>query len=297
MSTNLITGEHLSSLASAVKGKLNVLDTLPATVNGGLWLEGGGSVPIIKMYYGGNAFKITPELVAIKATPTLTVTNTRIAPPDSRTTITYNGDGNLYLFDFTGDVQATISGTTLTIANGNGTFKVGATEGTNYAAATPVTVTVTGNGSSTIPTITTDNENVTLEVLTEDTETTTVIRTLCDEGLNEGNVLAYWSQEAQDELSELVGTGSDMCDIVTVQMERSNAATSPVTITYNAGAMHFDDGWNYYVIFTTDTAVADYILCEAVGQSDGSVTFELPVAFIEEYLDTPMTMIVLQAQE
>lgn len=292
MSTNLTTVEHLSLLASAVKGKFNVLDTLPATMNGGLWFEGSGSVPIIKLYYGGNAFKITPELVAIKATPTLTVTNTRIAPPDSRTTITYNGDGNLYLFDFTGDVQATISGTTLTIANGNGTFKVGATEGTNYAAATPVTVTVTGNGSSTIPTITTDNGNVTLNVLTEGTEATMAIRTLCDEGLNEGNILAHWAENIQGELSGLVDTGSDMFDVVTVQIG-GDVPDEPLTVIYNTGYLVFDDGVNYYVIFTTDETFADYTLIEAVGQNDGSITFELPVVFIEAYIDTPMTMIVL----
>lgn len=145
MSTNLTTADQLSSLASAVKGKLNVLDTLPATVNGGLWIEGGGSVPIIKLYYGGNAFKITPE-PAIKATPTLTVGTTGfdLRTDPTTTTITYNGDGNLYLFDFTDTAQATISGATLTVARANGTFKVGATEGTNYAVATPVTVTVWG---------------------------------------------------------------------------------------------------------------------------------------------------------
>lgn len=57
MSIKLISAEQLSSLAETVKDKINVLDTVPATVNGGLWLDGDGSVPVIKLFYNGDIFK------------------------------------------------------------------------------------------------------------------------------------------------------------------------------------------------------------------------------------------------
>lgn len=213
--------------------------------------------------------------------------------------ITYNGDGNLYLFDSIGNVQATIqtrtNDTILKIVSGNGTFKVGATEGTNYAAATPVTVTVIGNGSE--PIIATDNENVTLYMPIEDTEATAQIRELCYQGLlNEGNILAYLTENIQSDLSGLVDTGSDMFDAFTVQIG-GDVPDEPLTVNYTTENLVFDDGVNYYVIFTTDDSVSEYTLIEAVGQNDGSITFELLVEFIAEYLDTPMTMIVLKAQE
>ena len=127
----------------------------------------------------------------------------------------------------------------------------------------------------------------------DEDETTTAIREMCNTGLSEeGNVLAYWSTNAQDELNELIDTGSDMFYVVTVPTEWSNEPEFPVTIIYESQNVVFDEGRNYYVIFTTDTAVEEYILYEAVGQSNGSITFDLT-----EALDVPMTMIVLPAKE
>lgn len=67
---DVVLGKHLESLASAAKnytlalfnhsiaGGSTVLDTLPVTVNGGLWYELENNSPAIKIFYNGYAFNI-----------------------------------------------------------------------------------------------------------------------------------------------------------------------------------------------------------------------------------------------
>ena len=67
---DFVLGKHLESLANAVKqfsfaGVVtvepggNVLDTVPATVDGGLWYDVENSLPAVKIYYGGNPYSLT----------------------------------------------------------------------------------------------------------------------------------------------------------------------------------------------------------------------------------------------
>lgn len=86
--------------------------------------------------------------VTTKFTSTIDFDKTTIdlSVDDNPVTFGYDGDGTLYLFDFTGVVLARIveDEENILIGDGSdGTFKVGATEGTNYYAPTPVTITVT----------------------------------------------------------------------------------------------------------------------------------------------------------
>lgn len=79
---NIVRGRHLDSLAAdakrftleqnlalnqAIQAELAnagtsgnvVLDTVPATVDGGLWLDVSGSSPVLKVRHGGLPFSVT----------------------------------------------------------------------------------------------------------------------------------------------------------------------------------------------------------------------------------------------
>lgn len=81
-----------------------------------------------------------------KTAPTLEMTSDR-QQTDGFVEISYNGDGTPYLFDFSSQTAngslIHSSGTNWDVfLDGSGTIKVGATEGENYAAATPITLTI-----------------------------------------------------------------------------------------------------------------------------------------------------------
>ena len=80
-----------------------------------------------------------------KPAPTLEMTLDR-QQTDGFVEISYNGDGTPYLFDFssyTAYGSLYYTGTSWEAhLSGTGSLKVGATEGTNYAAATPITITI-----------------------------------------------------------------------------------------------------------------------------------------------------------
>lgn len=75
MSDNVVLSKHFDSLASAIQrclsagyaptayiptGKASVLDTVPATVDGGLWYELESGIPVVKMYYNKFSLEVVP---------------------------------------------------------------------------------------------------------------------------------------------------------------------------------------------------------------------------------------------
>lgn len=144
--------QELLTLSQAVASDIanlqtsgNVLDTVPATVNGGLWYEIEDSAPVIKIFYNNGHYKITP--VALR-TPTLSVNPSTITANkgDNRTTtITYDGDGVLYVSHNVEGVTTSITSQTLSISvsnqapSGAYTLTVGANAG---ATCRPVSIEV-----------------------------------------------------------------------------------------------------------------------------------------------------------
>lgn len=75
MANNVIREQQLQSVASAAKdfalANANILNSVPATVNGGLWYELENDTPVIKLYYGGHSYSLTPTLESIQTNFTL----------------------------------------------------------------------------------------------------------------------------------------------------------------------------------------------------------------------------------
>ena len=75
MANNVIREQQLQSVASAAKdfalANANILNSVPATVNGGLWYELENDTPVIKLYYGGHSYFLTPTLDSIQTNFTL----------------------------------------------------------------------------------------------------------------------------------------------------------------------------------------------------------------------------------
>lgn len=115
---NAAQGKHLESLATATKRYIlaqildvtdavsselenasgsGVLDTVPATVNGGMWYELDSGVPrYIKLKHGDHTLSLTPSIVNIS--PSLTVTPAASTiPVDGSITanVSFNGNGNI----------------------------------------------------------------------------------------------------------------------------------------------------------------------------------------------------------
>lgn len=73
--SKLVRVRHLESVAGATKDFVinqidniatgGVLDTVPATVNGGLWFELENGEPVIKFHCGANDYQLSPTLILL----------------------------------------------------------------------------------------------------------------------------------------------------------------------------------------------------------------------------------------
>lgn len=90
---------HLESVASAAKDFTlsqiggTVLDTVPATVNGGMWFEVSGGEPTVKFYYGGTSFSLNAS-----GAPNLTLSpssQTISSGTDATINVSYLGNGTV----------------------------------------------------------------------------------------------------------------------------------------------------------------------------------------------------------
>lgn len=71
---DVVLGKHLESLANAAKQYTlaelvlfemtndNTLDTIPASVNGGLWYELDSNAPVVKIFHDGNSYALADNL-------------------------------------------------------------------------------------------------------------------------------------------------------------------------------------------------------------------------------------------
>ena len=107
--SKLVRVRHLESVAGATKDFVinqidniatgSVLDTVAATVDGGLWFELDNSEPVIKFHYGSNNYSITPTIIQ-ELDPELTLStynltiNSNMELPYS-VTVSYLGNGTL----------------------------------------------------------------------------------------------------------------------------------------------------------------------------------------------------------
>lgn len=117
-----------------------ILDTVPATVNGGMWYEVENGTPIPKIYYNGQAYPlggaVDPEL-------TVTLTSSSVATIVSPVTATvnYNGDGNISVTASNKNVKPTYNSSTKTITvpyadvEGTITITVELSASTGFASA------------------------------------------------------------------------------------------------------------------------------------------------------------------
>lgn len=167
MSNNLIREQHLASVQSAVKNYVdkkisaggNILDTVPATVDGGLWYALEDSKPVIKFFHDNNLYKISPEVV-VRTQPTLSVSQKNLAIMTgsfATCSVTYDGDGQITTLNVPPSFNVVVNGNTITVnvadsaTPGNYSFRVSATAGLQSRAAEPVVVTVTVMGGAIAP--------------------------------------------------------------------------------------------------------------------------------------------------
>lgn len=115
---NAAQGKHLESLATATKRYIlaqildvtdavsselenasgsGVLDTVPATVNGGMWYELDSGVPrYVKLKHGDHTLSLTPSIVNISPGLTVTPAATTVPADGSITAnVSFNGNGNI----------------------------------------------------------------------------------------------------------------------------------------------------------------------------------------------------------
>ena len=133
---NAAQGKHLESLATATKRYIlaqildvtdavsselenasgsGVLDTVPATVNGGMWYELDSGVPrYIKLKHGDHTLSLTPSIVNISPNLTVTPATTTIPVDGSITAaVSFSGNGNITVTSDT--INPTYNATTKTI--------------------------------------------------------------------------------------------------------------------------------------------------------------------------------------
>ena len=93
--------EHDARIAESIAAaSSSALDTVPSTINGGMWYELDNSAPVIKFYQGGNTYSVTPTLDVIELQdPNLTVTpsTATMSSSSATATVSYAGSGTVSL--------------------------------------------------------------------------------------------------------------------------------------------------------------------------------------------------------
>lgn len=134
---NATQGKHLESLAAATKRYIlaqildvtdaviaelgtvtpsgsSVLDTVPSSVNGGLWYEVANGTPVVKIYYGGNEYPLGSGALE----PTLTVAPSPLNVPvdgSASATISCDSGGNYLVTSLTEGVTAELVDNVITV--------------------------------------------------------------------------------------------------------------------------------------------------------------------------------------
>ena len=91
----LTKGDNSSSNVTVASSDI-VLSTVPSTVDGGLWFELESSEPVIKFYYGGETYSITPAIDTRDPQLTVTPSSASISSGQSATfTVSYLGNGTV----------------------------------------------------------------------------------------------------------------------------------------------------------------------------------------------------------
>ena len=151
MSDNLIREKHLTSLGSAVKNYVDnnfsgggSLDTVPSSVDGGLWYELSNSAPVLKFYQGGLTYSLTPTLDVID--PQLSVNPNSIEGTSGYGTATLSFFGN-------GEVSYSgLSGTTYDSETKIISFPLAASS--SFSAAVTINLSAAGQYSAASTTVT-----------------------------------------------------------------------------------------------------------------------------------------------
>ena len=85
-------------LAGSDSGPI-ILDTIPATVDGALWYEIEGGVPVIKIYYDAQTYSFYPRTADLSPNLALSPTAQTIdATQSASCTVSYLGSGNVSIF-------------------------------------------------------------------------------------------------------------------------------------------------------------------------------------------------------
>ncbi|MBQ3337579.1 MAG: hypothetical protein IJG80_09270 [Selenomonadaceae bacterium] len=123
---NAVQGKHLESVTAATKRYIlaqildvtdavsselenfsgaTVLDTVAATVDGGLWFELDNSEPVIKFHYGSNDYSLTPTIIQ-ELDPQLSIGHESGSEDITNGWIAYN---NRYRVNYLGNGTITVS--------------------------------------------------------------------------------------------------------------------------------------------------------------------------------------------
>lgn len=127
---------------STVESGATVLDTIPATVNGGMWYEVVNGTPIVKIYYNGQEYSITGSANDPNLTVGLTTSSTVTVLQPATANLSYDGDGEISLSASNANVTPTYNSSTRTLTvpyanpevTGDVTLYVDIGAGTNHYA-------------------------------------------------------------------------------------------------------------------------------------------------------------------
>ena len=112
--SKLVRVRHLESVAGATKDFVinqidniatgGVLDTIPATIDGGMWYEVVNGEPVIKFHCGSNNYQLSPTLILLD--PQLSIDLESGSEDITSSWIAYN---NRYLVNYLGNGTITVS--------------------------------------------------------------------------------------------------------------------------------------------------------------------------------------------
>ena len=145
--SKLVRVRHLESVAGATKDFVinqidniatgGILDTVPATINGGMWYEVDNGEPVIKFHYGSCNYLLTPTIESLDPQLSLSTYNVTINSgmelPYS-VTVSYLGNGTLSVSP--SDAGRLVGKTLVLESSSSATITVSVSASPPYRAAT-----------------------------------------------------------------------------------------------------------------------------------------------------------------
>ena len=136
--------DSFATLQGGGSGDEIVLGTVPSTVDGGIWYEVENSEPVVKIYYGGHDFVLTPTIVPIS--PQLTLSQSTVTGNPSASfvvDVSYLGNGTISISQNNNIGSATYNSSTKKIsisptyatADGTTVFTINLSAAHGYTAA------------------------------------------------------------------------------------------------------------------------------------------------------------------